>query len=135
MHEMSLVRDIVDVVLDECAGTDIAKVKSVNLTIGELRDVILEYVPELFRFLARDTIASEAEVVINSAPALFACSQCGLEFRPANYRNPRSWSCPSCNAKTGFKLLSGMEFSIDSIEVEDASETVGPERPDGRLSA
>ena len=121
MHEMSLVRNIVDVVLDECAGTDVVKGKTVSLTIGELRDVIFEYVPDLFRHLARGTIAAEAQVVITSVPALLECSRCGTEFHPANTRDPRTWRCPSCNADTGYRLRSGMELGIDSIEVEDAS--------------
>ena len=60
MHEMSLVRDIVDVVLDACRGGDVARVSKVRLSIGELHDVVVEYVPPLFRSLARDTIAADA---------------------------------------------------------------------------
>ena len=125
MHEMSLVRDIVDVVLDACRGGDVARVSKVRLSIGELHDVVVEYVPPLFRYLARDTIAADAEVLINVVPARLVCSACGAVFR-VDHRDPRGWACPDCHARDGFSLRSGMEFMIESIEVEDAEdETAG----------
>ncbi|MEE8717338.1 MAG: hydrogenase maturation nickel metallochaperone HypA [Coriobacteriales bacterium] len=120
MHEMSLVREIVDAVLEECSEAGVTKVDTVRLTIGELHDVVEEYIPGLFRYLARGTVASDAEVVIDRVPARLSCGRCGEVFR-ADPRNPRGWECPACHADGGFKLRSGMEFAIDSIEVEDAA--------------
>ena len=50
MHEMSLMKNVLALVLDECAGKGVVAVKEVSLTIGEQRDVAVEHAEGLFRF-------------------------------------------------------------------------------------
>ena len=95
MHEMSMVRVVVEAVLEECEGKDIAKVKAVNLRIGEMRDVIESYVPDLFRFLARGTIAADAQVNIERVPMMVRCHDC-YEIWHLNSRDESTWTCPRC---------------------------------------
>jgi hydrogenase nickel incorporation protein HypA/HybF len=118
MHEMALMRNVVDMVLQECErDKDITKVVAVRLTIGEMRDVIDEYVPSMFRFLARDTIAEDAQVSINHIPMRVRCLGCGDIFH-IDMRDQSTWSCPRCGAYQNYRLFSGNEFRIDKIEVE-----------------
>ena len=117
MHEMALVRRVVDIVLEECADKDVASVKAVHLVVGELRDVVEDLVPGLFRWLARDTIAAEAEVVMRRIPAMVRCNQCGEIFR-IDVRDKATWGCPRCQAYQDYRLFSGNEFRIERIEVE-----------------
>lgn len=120
MHEMSLMRKVVEVVLSECEGKNIKKVCAVHLSIGELSDVIEEYVQSLFQFLARGTIAEAAEVVITRIPANVRCNRCCNIF-PIDVRNSDTWKCPRCHAVHDYRLFSGREFRIDNIDVETAS--------------
>ena len=117
MHEMSMVRLVVEAVLEECEGKDVTRVKAVNLRIGEMRDVIEAYVPDLFRFLARGTIAEEAEVRIERVPMRVRCRSCG-EIWHLNSRDESTWTCPRCGKYKHYSLFSGGEFIIDSIEVD-----------------
>lgn len=126
MHEMSLVRTAVQAVLEECAGKGVTKVKTVDFSIGEMRDVIEAYVPDLFRYLARDTIAADAEVRIKRIPVRVRCRDCG-EIFPIDVRGKGARTCPRCGSEQNYSLFSGMEFKIDSIEVDcERADGLGP---------
>ena len=139
MHEMSLVRPIVNMVLEECADQNVRAVTSVHLTIGDGHDVIVDMIPGLFQFLARGTIAEHAEVVIERVPLRAQCNRCGAVF-PINVYHRETWVCPSCG-EHDYRLFSGREFRIDSIRVEgfpaDSGDEVpaAPEAPGARATA
>ncbi len=117
MHEMALVRNIVDAVVDSCIGQNVEKVHTVHLTIGEMSDVVEAYIPGLFRFLARGTVAEKADVVIHRSPLMVCCIECGEIFRIDMHDNT-TWECPHCHARQKYRLFSGNELRIDSIEVQ-----------------
>lgn len=119
MHEMSMVRKLVDIVLEECKNTDVVRVEAVHLSIGALSDVIEEYVGDLFRFLAKDTPAQDARVVISRVPATARCLECSNIF-PINVKDESTWECPRCHTRKKYRLFSGREFRIDRIDVEFA---------------
>ena len=121
MHEMSLVHDILDYVLETCEGKGVTEVNVVRLTIGDVHDVVDSLVPGLFRFLARGTIAADAEVVITRVPMRMRCRSCEelfeVDLHALNAREAASISCPKCGAVRNYHMVSGTEFRIDSIEV------------------
>ena len=117
MHEMTLVRKVVDLVLESCEGEDVARVRSVHLYIGDLHDVVDDFVPGLFQHLARGTIAESARITITHVPATVICNQCGFVF-PLDPRDETTWKCPYCAARRDYRLYTGREFFVDSIEVE-----------------
>lgn len=119
MHEMSVVHRVVDMVLEMCEGQDAVRVKSVSLTIGQMHDVVVDLVPGLFNYLARGTVAEGAEVEITQVPAVLKCPACGMTFQADISQH--QIACTSCGATTGFTLLCGREFLLDSIEVVHAS--------------
>lgn len=116
MHEMALVHQVVDTVLEQVRGTDVAEVTAVHLTICVGRDVIEDYMSGLFSFVARGTAAEHAQLVIRRVPYTVRCNQCG-EIFPINVRDSSTWVCPQCEAVKDYRLFSGMEFMIDSISV------------------
>ena len=124
MHEMSLVRNIVDIVLDQVREIDVTRVTKVKLGIGQLRDVVDEYVPGLFRLIAKNTVAQDAAVEIIRVPPTARCSGCGfvVELDPTGATAP---VCPRCGATTGFSLMSGREFMVLDIEVEMSPTALG----------
>ena len=134
MHEMALVRNVVDIVLAACEGKNVGSVRKVYLTIGEMRDVIDDYVPGLFQYLARGTVAENAQVVIEHIPMMVRCRgvddmhPCGEIFH-IDVRDSKTWECPRCHAYQKYKLFSGDEFRVGSIEVgpaeQDETETQG----------
>lgn len=115
MHEMSLVRDIVDIVLDEAEAANAAEITAVHVVIGEGRDIVEDYFEGLFQFLARGTVAEKAAMVLYKKPYRAKCNQCGHEFH-LEVRDPEKWRCPQCDVYKDYKLTSGMELYISKIE-------------------
>ena len=116
MHEMALVRNVVDIVLDQAEKANATEVKAVYLTIGYGRDIVEEYFDGLFSFLARGTVAEHAELVIQRTPYTVRCNQCHRVFH-IDVFDEKTWVCPFCKAERDYKLNSGMEFAITRIEV------------------
>ena len=117
MHEMSLVRQLVEIVLGECEGRNVASIRAVHLSIGELSDVVEEQIPGLFHHFARGTLAEGAEVVVKRVPAYVHCLECSNIFA-INVKDESSLSCPRCGAYRKYRLFSGREFRVDSLEIE-----------------
>ena len=117
MHEMGLVRPLVDAILEHCEGVNVETVLSVRLSIGEYVDVIEPLIPELFRFLAHGTVAEHAEIVINRVPGYAICNACSDIFS-LDVKDDSTWHCPRCGEQN-YRMFSGREFSIDAIEVRE----------------
>lgn len=116
MHEMALMRNVVDTVLDYAEQVRATEVKTIYLTIGFNRDVVEGYMDGMFAFLARGTIAEHAELVVRRTPCTVKCNRCGRVFHIDVY-DSTTWTCPQCKAARDYKLYSGMEFVINNIEV------------------
>jgi hydrogenase nickel incorporation protein HypA/HybF len=114
MHEMSLVRNILDIVKEEAEAAQAEKVTAVHLVVGEGRDIVEDLVQSLFQFLARGSVAEGAEVILQHVPYMVRCNQCQTEFHLEIMR-PEKWVCPNCHAYKDYKLVSGQEFYISRI--------------------
>ena len=117
MHEMALVRNVLDIVLTQCEVHPTTAVRAIHLTIGELRDVIDEYIPGLFAHIARGTVAEHAEIVIHRMPYQVQCNHCKALFKP-DLRDASTWVCPTCGTERDYRPYSGTEFRIDRIVVQ-----------------
>ena len=116
MHEMAIVRNVVDTVLEEADRVGATEVKSVHLKIGNGRDIIKEYFDKLFTFLAQGTVAENAQLNIEWIPMTACCNTCSSVF-PVDRFKRETWVCPSCKAERNYVIHSGMEFSISYIEI------------------
>ncbi len=107
--------NILDIVLEYAGKAGAKKVSKINLIIGDLSDLIPEWMQTYFEFVSKDTIAENAILEINRVPAVIRCKQCNHEFT----LNRENWqfSCAKCNSSE-IELLSGREFTVESIEVE-----------------
>lgn len=121
MHEMAYVRNVVDVVVEHAARAKASEVKAVYLTIGIARDIVEDYFQGLFQFLARGTVAEHAEIVMRRIPLTVKCNRCAMVF-PLNVHDEKTWVCPRCGAQRDYAMHSGMEFTIDRIDVTAASD-------------
>lgn len=113
MHEMVYVHKALDIVLETCGD---AVVESVHLAIGEATDIIPEYIEDMFRFLARDTVAENARLVIRRIPFVVQCNKCASHFS-LDVHDRETWKCPDCGARQNYHLVSGREFMIEHIEI------------------
>ena len=120
MHEMSLLSDVVDIVINACRDPDIKRVTKVRLAVGALRDVIDEFVPDVFARPTAGTIAQGARVELIRVPATARCGTCGhsVDIDLVDYKKP---VCRQCGADRGFNIATGNEFMVLDIEVEAPS--------------
>lgn len=121
MHEMSLLRNVLEIVLDACEGQDVVRVKNVGISIGVMRDMPEQLVGKYFRYIARGTIAQDAKVVVTSVPFTVRCNDCGNIFSFDVY-DQSQWFCPQCGARQHYSLNTGNEIAVTTIEVETSEE-------------
>lgn len=115
MHEMALCRNVVDIVLEEAKKARTPEVRSVGVTVGEVRDIVDDIFCDMFDWLARGTVAEHAKVTITRVPLIVTCQECGHEYH-LDVHDQSTWPCPECG-KRNYKLKTGMEFYISNIEV------------------
>ncbi len=115
IHEMAITRSVVDIVLKHAKICETEKVLTVRLQIGELRDIVDSLMQKCFSYLARDTVAGEAILIIDRIPLTIQCRKCGEVF-PANIHQMEETCCPKCQEKQ-FNMITGQEFFINEIEV------------------
>lgn len=116
MHEMSYVRNILEITLEEARNANASCVRTVHIVIGESHDIVDEYFQGLFRHLAKGTIAENAEIALYRIPYTVECRSCGLTF-PVKVQQLTTWVCPHCETELDFEIKTGREFFINKIEV------------------
>jgi hydrogenase nickel incorporation protein HypA/HybF len=114
MHEMAVTQSVLDIAVKHAQRAEASRITQINLVIGELSGVVDDSVQFYFDFLSRDTIAAGAKLVFERRPAVYRCRECATDFHPDGF----DWSCPACGELV-FEVVSGREFRIESIEVED----------------
>jgi hydrogenase nickel incorporation protein HypA/HybF len=117
VHEMAIVQDVVKVVVKYAEDNEARQVVTVKLRVGEMRDVVDEWMQRFFDLLSRGTVAEGAKLEIERTPIVFRC-ECGRFFATslaAIVSDPRV-PCPSCSSENTC-LYSGREFQIVSIGV------------------
>jgi hydrogenase nickel incorporation protein HypA/HybF len=113
VHELSLSSAIVNTVVKHAAGRSVSVV---NMRIGRLRQVVPDTLEFYFEFVARDTVCEGARLELEILPALLRCDACVREWEidfPA-------FRCPTCEGADDVDVVSGNEFEVESIEVEEA---------------
>jgi hydrogenase nickel incorporation protein HypA/HybF len=112
VHELSLSSAIVNTVVKHADGR---AVTVVSLRVGRLRQVVPDTLDFYFGFVAQGTVCEGARLEQELVPARLRCRACEhaweIEF-PA-------FRCPSCGG-AGAEVVSGNEFEVESIEVEEA---------------
>jgi hydrogenase nickel incorporation protein HypA/HybF len=121
MHELSVVGEVVKIVLANAEKNGARKVLKVNLSIGELRDAVDEWLQRLFNYMTADTIAEGAVLIIERLPIIFRCA-CGEEFN-VSLKHLKNVACPHCG-NHNVVLISGREFYIRNIEVQEIISSV-----------
>ena len=115
MHEMSLVRPLIQIIKEEAEAAGVEKITAVHLVIGEGRDIVIHLLESMFQFMARGTVAENAKVIVQHVPYMVKCNQCQTEFH-LEVMEPEKWVCPGCGAYKDYKQVSGQEFYISKLE-------------------
>jgi len=114
MHELSVAESIWNILEDELKKLGSKKLISVKIVIGELSGVVPEALDFYLNLLKDEKGHSETKFVYQFVPVRFQCSSCSHVFTV----DKPMFSCPQCGS-TDVKIISGNEFYIEEIEVED----------------
>ncbi|HEX3892206.1 MAG TPA: hydrogenase maturation nickel metallochaperone HypA [Terracidiphilus sp.] len=120
MHELSIVANIVESVTESLAAYPGARVKEVRLRIGALASVVEDSLQFCYGIATDGTPLEGSKLVIQTLPVIGHCATCNAEVEIASLQ---SFLCPRCSMPVS-DLRQGRELDIDSIEIEEAEETV-----------
>ena len=113
MHEMSIARSIIDLVLKEARKAKVTRINSVTVKIGELTAVVPASLTFCWDILTKDSPLNGSELLLKEIPVRAECSDCAFEFTVKNY----IFACPKC--KSGeIAVLSGRELTVEEMDVE-----------------
>ena len=118
MHELGVTQSILEITLKHAKQANASRIVRINLVVGEMSGLISDSIQFYFDLLSKDTIADGATLVFDLRPAVYRCRECHTTYRPDGF----DWVCPDCDA-LAFDILSGREFQIQSIEVDDSPTT------------
>ncbi len=115
MHELAVTESLLQVVLRHAGEGGAGKVISVSVRVGELSDLVSDWMQRYFDYLSRGTIAEGALICIERIPATFRCDAC-FDVFPADPRTRETIRCPRC-ASEAMTLVTGRECFVQQIEV------------------
>ena len=113
MHELSATQSILTLALAELNKVGAVKLIRIYVKLGEWSTFDPDCLKLCFGVIARGTPAETADLMIESVPVKYVCTDCGFDYIP----EMGSFSCPQCSGSRG-KLISGREFYVESIEVQ-----------------
>lgn len=113
MHEMSVVSSIIDIALQTAGENNLSVIQKIKCKVGQQHHLAPDLMEYAFSFFSRDTIASQADLVIEKVPITMTCLDCKRLFTVSN----RMYICPDCGS-VHLNMVSGRELIIESIEGE-----------------
>ncbi len=114
MHELSIAESVVGIARGHAAGRRVA---SVQLRIGQLRQVVPTSLEFAFELLSDGTELEGAELEIEVVPAAGICRACGAETA----LTPFPLSCARCEG-IDVEVTAGEELVVDSLELAELEE-------------
>lgn len=113
MHELRIAEDLSAIVLETARNVNLSTVGKVNISFGQLVQIVPEIFEFAFREAVRNTIAEDAELSIEIIKVKMDCVRCGCSFDLDN----NQFICCRCGS-TDLRIISGKELFVKSIEGE-----------------
>ena len=115
MHELSIMSNILQIILEYAEKNNAKKINIVNLKIGALSDVVPEWAQTYFDMLTKDTIADNAKLVIERVQVKIQCHDCGHTFQVLKPED--GFICQNCQS-SDIEIIEGRELQVTSIDIE-----------------
>lgn len=114
MHEMGITQGILEASIDAAEKAGATKITQIDISIGELTEIVEFALQFAFEALTPGTMAEGATLVVTHVGARSRCNDCGVEYEHDRFQ----MVCPECDS-FNVVLLQGREMQIDSIETDD----------------
>ena len=113
MHEWGIVESLLERVDAEARAHDASAVRAIRLRVGELAGVEVDLLRKAFLAFRERTVCRDADLLVESATARWACPRCGREPGAGDLLHCRDCDLPS-------RLVDGGEIVLERIEMEVA---------------
>lgn len=121
MHELAITKEMIKTVGQSAQEAGASRVTSIHLVIGASYGVVEDLLVKAFHYFSKDTICEDAALNIVFRPMAFICKDCHeVTYLDTAAMMPDHMICSNCNG-SNLSLLSGNEFYIDKIEIEESS--------------
>jgi len=114
MHELSVTESVLEIVLRHAKQAEAKRVNHIYLVIGELASIVDDSVQFYWEIIARDSLASAAQLHFRRIPTEMVCLDCQQRFHPEF----DSLDCPACHSLR-LQIVAGREFFVESIDIEN----------------
>ncbi len=111
---MAVTESLLKIVIKHAEENGANRVHSIQLQVGELRDLTEEWMQRYFDYLSEGTLAEGGKILMTRIPVTFRCGGCAHTFS-ADIRQSKLL-CPACGHES-CELIAGNEFLIESIGV------------------
>ncbi|MCL2735819.1 MAG: hydrogenase maturation nickel metallochaperone HypA [Propionibacteriaceae bacterium] len=119
MHELALCRSIATIAERAADGK---KVAVVELDVGQLRQVVPETLTYCWSIVSQATPLDGSRLDIRYLPGTLSCRDCGAQTQLAGLAILKCATCASASVD----VVSGEEFIVRSLVLEDSDGTVPP---------
>ena len=120
MHELSMAQGILNAVLETAEANDAIKVTDMVIEIGKLAMLNPEQLKFMLGVLCKDTIAENAEIVIEDIDVEIKCYNCDFEgiadIDDSDHYEPMIL-CPKCESHR-VEVLNGRDVTVKNISIE-----------------
>ena len=124
MHEFSMAQGILNAVLETAEENDANKVTDIVIQIGKLAMLNPEQLTFMLNVLIEDTIAENANIVIEDIDVEIKCCNCVYEgigdVDDSDHYLPMIL-CPKCESHR-VNVLNGKDVTIKNISIEKEDE-------------
>jgi hydrogenase nickel incorporation protein HypA/HybF len=114
MHELSIAKELSDIIMEVALKENLSKVIKVNICFGELVQIVPDIFETAFSVIVEDTIIREAELEIEILPVKLRCRNCNNECQ---VKDKYFFLCDNCNS-FDIDIIEGKEIYLRSIEGE-----------------
>lgn len=114
MHELPIVKNILQVVLKHAVAHEVKKVLAIHIRVGEMSDLEDKWIQKYFDYLAKDNVVKGARLVIERVPVVMKCSDCFMSYE-VDLKKDEAMACPECGSVNG-TMVSGREYFIKNLE-------------------
>ena len=94
MHEIGVVRAMVQTVADYAAATHIDEISEIVADCGELALGIPQYVEQIYPTVVKGTPFADTKLIVNIVPGMAECDDCDEIFNVIECNG----HCPHCNS-------------------------------------
>jgi len=112
MHELTIAKNIIDIVTAGAAREGASSVSRVCLEIGLLAGIEYESLDFALEALSGGTVMGGAEIVVEKPAGGARCNKCGTEFSFENFMG----NCEKCGS-TDLSIIRGMELRVKNITI------------------